>query len=430
MRIIRLAILSYRYFILHFRKYLFLLIALSFGFGVITTLTAIRAGMEENLYFTSQSHYSGDLVILGDGKKYIKRIKAPSKIDELLKSADIDIESIIHRTQLGRSTLYFNGVAVRQKYVIGVDWRDEASYFSNLEYQNIGSDPFQPGSIIISSPVAEQLNVKLGDQVILEVSTTKKQVNTGSFIVSGIVQDRSIFGYFKCYLDRKELNRLILFKEEECSNIGVYLAESVSSESAVAKIHSIFSPSIQTAPIISNRIELDKERDKKWKGTKYFILPLSVYLSEVSDLLLAIELISYFLYVMMLLIIIVSVLVTLRLLLHQREKEIGTMRAIAFMQSEIVLMLLLETVILFVLSVIIGFILARLVIWSASFFSFEAIPSFEIFMRNGKLTAVYSLRTFLVNCGIVLVSLLPAVIWPVYNASRQPLAVVLSGGNK
>ena len=430
MRIIRLSILSYRYFKLHYKKYLFLLIALSFGFGVITTLTSIRAGMEENLYVTSQSHYAGDIVILGDGKKYIKRIKDPFAIDDLINAADINAESVIHRTQLGRSTLYFNGIAVKQKYVIGVDWDDEASYFNNLEYQDVGESLFQPGSIIISSPVAEQLNVKLGDQILLEVSTTKKQVNTGSFVVSGIVQDRSLFGYFKCYLDRKELNRLILFKEDECSNIGIYLSDSVSTDAAVNSIHNVFTQSIKTAPLISDRNELEKERSKSWKGTKFFILPLSVYLSEVSDLLLAIELISYFLYVMMLLIIIVSVLVTLRLLLHQREKEIGTMRAIAFMQSEIVLMLLLETLILFLLSVIIGFALARLAIWGASFMSFESIPSFEIFMKNGKLTAVYSLRTFLINCGIVLISLLPAVIWPVYNASRQPLAVVLSGGNK
>ena len=153
MRIIRLATLSYKYFNLHLKKYLFLLVALSFGFGVITTLTAIRAGMEENLYLTSQSHYAGDLVILGDGRKYIKRIQDPSLIDGLLNSSDIDIESIIHRTQLGRSTLFFNGIAVKQKYVIGVDWENEASYFRNLEYQDVSSSPFQAGNIIISSPL-------------------------------------------------------------------------------------------------------------------------------------------------------------------------------------------------------------------------------------------------------------------------------------
>jgi putative ABC transport system permease protein len=432
MRVLRIITLAFKYFNLHKKRYLFLMVALSFGIGVITTLTSIKEGMEQNLYYAAQSHYAGDIVILGDDKRIKEKHRIPDsqKIIDLIEKIDLPIVKIIKRTQISKGTLYFNGAAVRQKYVFGVDWKEEIDYFDSIEYTAVAGNPFAPQSIMISSPVAQELSVQLGDMLTLEVQAKSGQINTGAFIVGGIIDDSSIFGYYKSYISRVELNNLIKYTKEQSSAIGLYLAQGASIENVADILYKSLNDELKMAPLLKNRDELSRERKKSWTGVKYFILTLPVYLSEVSELLLAIELISYFLYILMILIIIVSVLVTYRLILHEREKEIGTMRAIAFTQGEIISLLMMEAFILFLLSLFIGFFMARITIFGISFFPLNWMPSIEIFMKNGKITAIYSWRTTLINSGIVLISLLPAVFWPVYNASKQPLAVVLTGGNK
>lgn len=428
----RLISLSIRYFHLHFKRYIFLLVALSFGFGVITVLTSLKAGMEENVYRSAQSHYAGDIIVQGEnkGSKAKFRIIDPEAIVSLIEQSDVKIKEIVTRTILGDGTIYFNGASIRQKYVLGVDWENEKSSFETLNYSSLQDEPFASGGILISSPVAKQLNAQLGDKITLQVKTRTGQVNTGSFIIQAIVKDNSIFGSYKCYLSRKDLNQLIRYKEKECSAIGIYLANGESIAHATPLIHSALKSSVDTAALFADRDELAKVRQEKWKGIRFFVLTLPVYLSEIADLLMAIELVSYFLYFLMLLIILVSVMVTYRLLLHEREKEIGTMRAIAFSGSEIIFMLMCEAFILFLLSLLTGFILAKLIVGGVSFLSFSWIPSFDIFMKDGKLSAVYTLRTTMINSAVVLAILLPAVTIPVYNTSRQPLASILTGGNK
>jgi len=428
----RLISLSFRYFRLHFKRYIFLLVAFSFGFGVITVLTSLKAGMEENVYRSAQTHYAGDIIVQGENRDSYANynITDPDTIVSLIRQTDVKIQEIVIRTVLGEGTIHYNGAFLSLKYVLGVDWENEKRHFKNLNYSSIQDEPFSSGGILISTPVAKQLNAQLGDKITLEVKTRTGQINTGSFIIQGVVDDNSIFGYYKCYLSKSDLNKLIRYEETECSTLGVYLASGESIENAAALIHSSLKASVDTAALMANRDELTLERGKAWKGIRFFVLTLPVYLSEVADLLMAIELISYFLYFMMLLIILVSVMVTYRLLLHEREKELATMRAIAFSRSHIVFMLMIEAFILFFLSLITGFLLAKLIISAGSTLSFSWLPSFDIFMKDGQLSAVYTLRTTMINCAVVLAILLPAVAIPVYNTSRKPLASILTGGNQ
>ncbi len=241
MKIFSLTLMAFRYFRRYFRRYLFLFLALSFGYGIITSLTGLQAGMEESVYRSAQSHYSGDLTLIGRvNEKIESQIHDVNKILETIKSLGIQIKDFVIRTQVGEDgILYFNGKSVRQKYVLGVDWIEhEKIYFMGLSYSQGNYTNWDPNtSIIISNPVAEELNVQLGDRILLEVYNRTGQINTRFFIVQAIINDASIFGYYKCYIDRSVLNDLIDFKVNEASSIGIYLKEGSSTDDAAVKIH-------------------------------------------------------------------------------------------------------------------------------------------------------------------------------------------------
>jgi ABC-type lipoprotein release transport system permease subunit len=311
-----------------------------------------------------------------------------------------------------------------------VDWSNEDFYFNSLDYQG-SFDISRAGAntIVLSTPLARQLGVQAGDSVILEAGTRYGQKNTGVFIVGGIVNDASIFGYYKAYIARITLNRLLLYEDSDCSMAGIFLADKRMIEKKRALFLDILARHISVGPLIKDRVELARARDDPWEGIRTFVISLSVYLSEVSDLLEALNIITYLLYGMMLLVIFVSAAVTYRLLLHERARELGTMRAIGFHGGDICFVLVVETCGLVLVSIVAGFILSLVLGWGISFVSFSWFPGFEIFLRDGRLRILYLPKTLIVNIMVIIGMMVLAVWIPAYRSSRYLLTKLLAGGD-
>jgi putative ABC transport system permease protein len=419
------------------RRYLFFFVALGFGFAVVTVVSSLKDGMKENLYRSAQSHYAGDIVVLGFIKDKPIDYLTKDHTDLILAAAErakVAVASTAVRTSVfGRrkGTLYFNGNAVPLRYVVGVDWEREKNYFKELTYTEY-PDNLDNTSVLLSAPIAKELGAKRGDSVILEVLTITGQKNTGVFIAAGIVEDSSFFDYYKVYTSRAALNNLVGLEEDDCSLVGFFLKNKAKIEPSRKVLYDQLSSVMTTAPLVYDREGFSNTEKEKnaGDGITAFIVSLQVYLSEVAQLMNAIDLASVVLFVMMLLIIMVSAVVTCRLILHERQKETGTMRAIGFYESDVRVIFELEILCMVIISVIAGFVLALFINWLLSYTSFGWVPGFEIFLQNGRLNARYLPGTIVAN-SISVFCLVTLVLWlPIFRNSRCPLPETLSGGNK
>jgi ABC-type lipoprotein release transport system permease subunit len=419
--------LGVKYLRRHKRRYLFLMATLVFGFTVVTFITSAKDGMYNSVYYTAQSHYAGDIVAVGygtDNKEYLGSTEI-SVILEAAEKSRINAENIVFRTIFGElGVVYFNGNAVRQKYIVGCDWKNEDFLFSKMDFAMPVQSPGDDG-IFISTAVARQLGAAIGDSVILEVDTRYKQKNTGTFTVRGIFRDSSIFGYYKVYISRPTLNRLRLFDENDCTNIGFFLNNPSLAEQKRKELYAVLSERIQTGPLLYSR---DEEPVRTYdNGTEVFLYTMTYFLSEVTDLMGALNIITYFLYGMMLVIILASASVTYRLIIYERSNEMGVMRAIGFYGSDLRLVLWTEAITLGVISLTLGFLFAWVLGKAASILSFEWFPSFEIFLKNGKLPVLYLPKTVVFNMILTILVLIAAVVFPSVRASRKNIPVLLSG---
>jgi len=423
--------LGIKYLYRYRRRYGFLLAALVFGFAVVTFITSSKDGMYNNVYYSAQSHYAGDIVAVGYDSQIGIYHLGQDEISAVLgaaSSAEIAPRYTVMRTIFGESgVVYFNGNAVTQKYVVGCDWKAEEHLFSKMEFASVPEADIGDDGIILSQPVARRLGAVTGDSVILETETRWGQKNTGVFIVRGIVRDSSIFGYYKVYISRLALNRLLLFADGDCSTVGFFIDDTSSAEKKRSRLQTYLSEKIQTGPLVYNRDELAVETGVYWEGIKVFLYTMPVYLSEISDLLGAMNIMTYFLYGMMLIIIFVSAAVTYRLILHERAKEMGVMRAIGFYGGDLRLVLWIEVISLGIISLFAGFLLAQIFTLAVSFLSFSWFPSFEIFMKNGRLSALYLPETMFLNISLVFLVLAAAVFFPAFRTSRKHLPALLSG---
>jgi ABC-type lipoprotein release transport system permease subunit len=395
-------------------------------------MTAIKDGMYANAYDSAHDHYAGDIVAVGDDSAYGQwhlSAVAKAEVYRAIEAIHLEPELIVERTHFGnQGVVYFNGTALRLKYVTGVDWDREAGYFDRLVYRDRREAIGGIDTIILSAPVASQLNARVGDSLVLEVDTRYGQKNTGVFIVGGIVEDATFFGYYKVYIDRIVLNRLLLLDDDDCSMVGIFITNQRDVEKKRALLQGEMERRIQTGPLVKDRDELDEARTFPYEGIKIFLITLPVFLSEVADLLDALNIITYILYVMMLIIMMVSALVTYRLILYERRKELGTMRAIGFYGADVRFVLTLETFGLALASLAAGMLVALFLQWLVTFIPFSWFPSFEIFLQDGKLVTLYVPRTMAVNVLAIFASLFLATSIPVWRTSREPLPVMLSGG--
>ena len=412
------------------RRYAFLLAALVVSFAVVTIITSQKDGMYENVYYTAQSHYAGDIIAYAADSEYGNRMGKKEKdiILNAAASSGMNPIYIVERTMyMDGAVVFFNGAGIQLKYLMGSNWEEEEHLFGEMSFIDAAySFPGDDG-IILSVPTANQMGARIGDSVILEVDTVDRQKNTGVFIVKGIVQDTSIFGYFKAYVSRVSLNRLLLFSDDDCSVIGFFLDNPNDVEQKRVNLYKAISDKLQISPLVYSRSEMDRARKESFEGVKIFLYTLQIYLTEVADLLNAMNILTYFLYIMMLLIIMVSAATTYRLLLHERTREMGIMRTIGFYGGDLRIILWAEIIALALVSLLAGFILAVIVSSLLSFISFSWFPSFEIFMKNGRLTALYLPKTMLINVASVFIILFMVTIHPLFLASRKKLPDLLSG---
>ena len=431
MNVLRSLQFATRYLLRYSRRYVFLLLALGFGFGVITVMTSLREGMSRNVAQAAQNHYSGHLFVLGFDKQAdtMGVVDDDRLIMESVEASGIRPDRIVRRTVSHlKGILFFQGTAVRHKDIFGIDFDEESELFASLDYASGSFDPQMPDDgVIISAPVAEELRARVGDRVTIQAPTRNRQINTGFFTVTATVNDKSIFGYYKAYVKRTALNRLLGLEDHSYSSLGLYFDDRPRMREREDALYAELTKRLQTSPPIRQKEDLTFYLSQEWQGVRYFTFPLAVYVSQVADLLSAMTLVSYVLYVMIMLIVLAGALVTYSLIIHERTTEIGTMRALGMHHHELYLLLLLEALVLFLIAAAFGVLLAVGVNTILSLFSYDWIPGFEIFLRGGVLKPHYSVTTITLNFLVFAALLLPLVTFRAGAAARVRIADALSG---
>jgi ABC-type lipoprotein release transport system permease subunit len=360
-------------------------------------------------------------------------------IDQVLegvRKARIRPQKTVMRTVVsgssGDAVVYFNGSAVSLMHVLGVDWKAEKAYFDSLNYKAVSPKGIDhDDTIVLSKPAADIIGAKPGDKVLFEIKNSHGQINTAYFTVSAIFQDMSIFGYYKVFLSKKTLNKLIGFQENECSVIGFYFANKDQVE---AKREALY----KTLKSMPMKVEVGKpprsraqyDRSLSIPGKRVMLITIPIYLTQVSDLLDSLNILTVFLYIMILLIIFVSAQVTYSLILNERAKDMGTMRALGFYESDVRRILFAEVSAAGVLAILAGFLLALAGTAIVARISFSGIPGFDMFLRDGKMIPLFKGGTEIFNIAAVYCALIFAIIPGTFRMSRTELPKLLGGGVK
>jgi putative ABC transport system permease protein len=274
-----------------------------------------------------------------------------------------------------------------------------------------GSEP----GILISRAAAKLLGCRSGDELTLYITTDAGQYNTANLIVRGVFDETSLFGYI-AYMRNADLNRLLLRQEGAATDISVYVRSGQNIDKTAGEVVSALGAKHAVGPLFASREERDAALGALVQEPTLVVLTQGAQLAQIRQLLDALLIITYGVLGIFLTIVMAGILNTYRVLVHERRREIGVMRALGMQRSAVRRLFIAEAALLAVLSSLVGLALALGLLKIISWMNLSFIPGSGLFLEGGRLRMSLSLSMTAANGGLMLLAAVLAAWGPARKA--------------
>lgn len=383
--------LAWRNFSRHLNRYRVLLIALTLVVAVLIVVLGAVSGMQNTLRDKASRYFAGDVVVFGYMNGTTSLMEDPQKVDALLDAAALSERARSWRSTYyspGDANLFHAGYYMPQRRYVGVEWERERPVLEDFDFASGGvPDSEDRDGILISTVTAEELRASVGDAILVSSSTDRGAANTVEVIVRGIFRESSFFGY-SSYLQRETLNRLLDRPADQVNEIGIYLEpRSIGELRAAHRINAVLESELPTFPVIEDRDGNSRERSRRREERHYGTITLGAQLAEINDILEAITYIAGGIVVLFLLLVVIGVSNTFSMVVFERTREIGTLRAMGMTGARTVALFIEEALFLAVASAVLGTLLGAGILELVSrSVDFSGAPGFaDLFLHGNAL---------------------------------------------
>lgn len=408
------------------RQYIPLLIVCAIGIAISVFCVFIVRGMLSALESKARIYYGGDFMIWsgksGDGKletpcvyEIIEEMRPSFPKGSIITprfSFDFDEDT---------TSFYFEGVSAIQRIIQGVNFNLEHGLLSQFTFVSGGIDNIAgTNGLLISEPIAKKLGVKVGDEIILMTRTSDNFLNTIPLSIHGIFRDSSLFGAYTSYMDIDFLREACDMPSDWANRICIQLPREYNPNKIGHTINEKLGKTLSMFPYEKTKYDFrNYKKTADYKGIMHKLVPLQENLSDVDILVDAMNAVTLFAIVMLLIIIAAGVSSAYRVIIMKRINEIGIYMAIGMRRAEIAQMILSETLILMVAGSFCGMILSLVFCQILSQFNLSFIPAFDIFLINGVIKPAISPAAFIVVVFTVCVTTIVAVLFSIRKSVQM-----------
>lgn len=186
----------------------------------------------------------------------------------------------------------------------------------------------EPGKVLVPALLARGMKVKVGDSVVLVATNASGSVNGKTFVVGGILEGITGPGGRDGYIDIKDARELLRMDKEEVMEVAVRL-KTIDTLSGTQK-------RLSTA--------LDTIRNKEDKPATE--LHTWAELSPFANIVKMIDMMTFFIRIMLVAIVLVSVMNVMLMAVYERIREIGTLAAMGTQPRKLMAIFLSEGLLL------------------------------------------------------------------------------------
>ncbi|MDD5414295.1 MAG: ABC transporter permease [Smithellaceae bacterium] len=321
---------------------------------------------------------------------------AYAKIAEVLKAAP-DVQAFSPRIKFGG--MFSNFAETTNIRLNGIYPEREFQTVPLLTSRIVeGKKALNRGEILIPILLAKGLKVKLGDTVVIVATNADGSVNGKQFIISGILESATGPGGRDGYIHIEDAAEVLRMPEVEVSEVAVRLKEFSRLSTAVQQLES----------------QLAEEVSKE--GRSMFEVHSWEQLSPFFNIARMIDVMTFFIKIMLIAIVLISIMNVMIMAVYERIREIGTIAAIGTLPGKIRSMFIIEGFCLGIIGAIIGGLIGSAVILIVNLVGIR----FDFGQQQGLLLkATLNPADLLTVSIIVIVVAVAASLQPAFKASKM-----------
>ncbi|MDC7126146.1 MAG: ABC transporter permease [Spirochaetales bacterium] len=421
------------------RRTILLMAAIAFGIYIITMINGFTGSFIENVSENFSNMLAGHIFIEGkektDSGKTLSLVRNDDILMQAIKETNTDWKYLTKRSDLS-AVLIFEGEDLNQS-VTGADW-DVEEYFKDrivLKEGSFADLQAEPQGIILSDKAADKLNLQIGDRMLVKCQTYTGQQNVGEFVLTAILIDSSLMGGSTAYANIDYINQLLNLQPDEYMSLGIFLNDPDTIDETADALYENLKTKVNMFERSNNEEEnkilsmLKQQDEQEWTGLRFQLMTLNDIMSEVQQIVNVLNTAALIILFVLFAIIMVGVTNTFRMVLMERTKEIGTMRAVGMQKGIVRKLFLYEAFFIALLGVITGLILAGITMFILMQINWGMNTAAFILMKNGYMTFKLSVPQVLLNFVIVSALTLLAAFFPSNKAAKLQPADALRTSN-
>ncbi len=374
-------------------------------FGVIF-VSAMSTGMVARIIASSIENEIGDVLIRSQSyavSEDIRDVFPAEQVEPLIGSLGGSIEAYSFRVRVDAMASSANNAL--QVAMIGVDPVSESAT-SAISRQILEGDYFGTDTrlkeVVVGRGILEELKLDLGSKLVMSFADTSGNINYESFRIVGVFKTTSSeFDKMNVYVRLDQITPILR------SGSGNYHEAVVRcSEEELDRVHAELKTGLTGYDV------------RRW----YEVNPNLKAMEGVMDLS------TYIMVIVVLIALIFGIINTMLMVVMERRKELGMLRALGMVDMKIGSMIIVETVLLSVLGGILGNAISFVAIkyFGSVGIRFEdAAKGLESFGVGDTVYPELAASTYISITILVLLTAVLASIMPVRRALRQDIADTL-----
>jgi len=324
------------------------------------------------------------------------RAEEITKVEEVLSNAS-EIEAYSPRIKFGG--MFSNYVETTNIRLNGIDPAKELRTAPLLTSRvSEGKKNLEKGEIFVPALLSKGMGVKVGDSIVIVTTNQDGSVNGKQFKVSAILESATGPGGRDGYVHIADAKELLRMEGAQISEFAIRLKD--------------FSKLSQ----FNNKLEKELSAELNKAGKPVFEVHTWEKLTPFFHISRMIDAMTFFIKLMLIAIVLISIMNVMIMAVYERIREIGTIAAIGTLPSKILSMFLIEGLCLGIIGAVIGNIVGTLVIYILN----VSRITFDFAQHSGYvLTARINPSDVLVISATVIIVSIIASLQPAYKAAKM-----------
>jgi len=322
--------------------------------------------------------------------------QAVKKVETILQET-LEIEAYSPRIKFGG--MFSNFTETTNIRLNGVDPEKEAKAVPLLLPRIMeGEKALKKGEILVPELLARGMKVKVGDMVVVIATNQDGSVNGKQLKVGGILESATGPGGRDGYVHMEDAVEILRMEEMEISEIAVRLKD-------FNRLQEVFG-------ILETRLSGEQNKE----GKPIFEVHTWENLSPFYNIARMIDMMTFFIKIMLVAVVLISIMNVMIMAVYERVREIGTIAAIGTLPRKILSMFLIEGFLLGASGAAVGGLLSVAMIYAINLSRFTYDFGRQ---KDIVLSASVSPQDLLMISGIVIVVAVIASLQPALKASRM-----------